>query len=365
MSTFPSTNSNSPSTLDALLFPISTFLLSIATLTTSTSTLISSTTHLSHKLRIPESLISLLTAGLEWEELAVIVASVATHHPRLALGNILGSCIANILGAFSLGVLAQRENVVSYDASARIYAVVLFGITTFVAVLWGFGRMEGLVCGVVLVVMFGGYVVGVGWSIYRGVLDAPEDSDAESDDEEEEESDGHGREGQQDEALADESTPLTRRRRKQASTLMHLGKLMVAVIALSLSGYVLSHSSQALASQFKISDTVFGATLLSFATTLPEKFLAVVSGYRGHPGIMVASTVGSNIFLLTLCLGITILSSQDLAETSSYTQEIVWTWTSSALLMVMIIIGTHRLVGLAMLLAYIAFLVLEFKLYRL
>ena len=162
---------------------------------------------------------------------------------------------------------------------------------------------------------------------------------------------------------AGESTPLTGRRRGR-SILSTLVRLLVAFAALSISGYVLSHSSQALASNFGISETVFGATLLSLGTTLPEKFVAVVAGYRGHPGIMVANTVGSNIFLLTLCLGVTITSSQNLADGSNYTNEILWTWAASAFLMVTIVVGTHRLVGLVMLLAYVAFLALELAVYK-
>ncbi|EXJ54070.1 hypothetical protein A1O7_09407 [Cladophialophora yegresii CBS 114405] len=363
--------SSSSSSAESILFPLSTFLLSIYTLSTATDVFIASTAHLAHRLHVSETLISLLTAGAEWEELAVVIAAIAQGRPKLALGNVLGSCVANILGAFSLGVLAQRETIVTYDVSARLYAVIMFGLTTGVAVLWGFGRLEGHVYGAVLVVVFVLYMVGIGWSIYCGVLAAPQGSDAESDADadasstSEEESAPGGDEAQHDVAHPDETTPLTTFRwRKPPSILSYLVKLVVAFVALSLSGYVLSHSSKSLAAAFHLSDTVFGATLLALGTTLPEKFVAVVSGYRGHPGIMVANTVGSNIFLLTLCLGMTILSSQGLAQGSSYTQEIVWTWTTSAFLMVMILIGTHRLVGLAMLLAYVGFLVLEFTLYK-
>ncbi|ETI19526.1 hypothetical protein G647_09360 [Cladophialophora carrionii CBS 160.54] len=364
--------SSSSFPVESILFPLSTFLLSIYTLSTATDVFISSTARLARRLHVSETLISLLTAGAEWEELAVVIAAIAQGRPKLALGNVLGSCVANILGAFSLGVLAQRETIVRYDVSARLYAVILFGLTTGVAVLWGFGRLEGHVYGAALVVVFVLYMVGIGWSVYRGVLTAPQDSDAESD----AESDGSstseesgqtavsGEEAQHDENQADETTPLSLRWRKPPSILTYLVKLIVAFIALSLSGYVLSHSSKSLSTACHLSDTVFGATLLSLGTTLPEKFVAVISGYRGHPGIMVANTVGSNIFLLTLCLGVTILSSQGLAQGSSYTQEIVWTWTTSAFLMVMILVGTHRLVGLAMLLAYVGFLVLEFTLYK-
>lgn len=57
-----------------------------------------------------------------------------------------------------------------------------------------------------------------------------------------------------------------------------------------------------------LSGTVLGVTVLSFATTLPKKFIAIVTGARGHDSVVVASTAGSNIFLLTLCLDITSVS---------------------------------------------------------
>ncbi|OAG39062.1 hypothetical protein AYO21_06782 [Fonsecaea monophora] len=361
------------SSVDSTLFPLCTFLLSVYTLGVSADVFVSSTARFAHRLHVSETLVSLLTAGAEWEELAVVIAAVAQHQPKLALGNVLGSCVANVLGAFSLGVLAQREVVVQYDVSAKIYAVVLFGVTTGVAVLWGFGRLEGHVYGAILVVAFASYLAGIGWSIYRGELEAPEESDAESDVDSVDSGDDRGPDDPRDgvsrgdhsgDEEVDESTALVGRRRTRPSTLSYLVKLFLAFVALSISGYVLSHSSQSLAARFNISQTVFGATLLSLATTLPEKFVAVISGHRGHPGITVANTVGSNIFLLTLCLGVTILSSNSLAQGSSYTNEIVWTWTTSAFLTVMIMLGTHRLVGLAMLMAYVAFIVLEFTLYK-
>jgi len=247
--------------------------------------------------------------------------------------------------------------------------VILFGITTIVAILWGAGWLAGHIYGALLIVLFACYLTGIGWSIYRGVLDAPEDSDADSETSSESDEDSVGDgvvsgEVPPGNTPANEESALLGRRKNKPSTLFYLAKLLVALAALSISGYVLSHSSGALAARFNISQTVFGATILSLGTTLPEKFVAVVSGLRGHPGIMVANTVGSNIFLLTLCLGIIILSSQSLAAGSTYTQEIVWTWTSSALLMAMILIGTHRLVGLVLLLGYVAFVVLEFVLYK-
>jgi Ca2+/Na+ antiporter len=54
----------------------------------------------------------------------------------------------------------------------------------------------------------------------------------------------------------------------------------------------------------------FGVIILALATIPPEKFIAVLSGYRGHTGILVANTVGSNISLLSLCMGIVMVETE-------------------------------------------------------
>ncbi|KAK4948621.1 hypothetical protein LTR10_012625 [Elasticomyces elasticus] len=282
--TIISTNTD-PST-NALLYPLCTFLLSLYTLEHSTSLFINSTARIAHRLRISETLISLLTAGAEWEELFVVVAALIQNRPRLALGNVLGSCIGNILGAFSLGILVQ-SGIVKFDASAKRYAIVLFAVTTAIVLVWALGQVSTRPVGVVLVVAFGIYVAAVGWSIYRGVLAAPEDSDSDSDSDSEsstleQEPDesgpdlattqGRGEEGVE----SDESVALLGRRSRQPRRILwDVTKLIVGFIALSMSGYILSHSSRLLAARFEISESVFGATLLSLATTLPEKFVAV------------------------------------------------------------------------------------------
>jgi Ca2+/Na+ antiporter len=95
---------------------------------------------------IPESMIALLTAGAEWKELGpvlpllhavfcsdspvlllqliVVVALLAQGRPSLAIGNMIGSAISNILGAFSLGLLfRQSAEHVRFDRNSRIHSL--------------------------------------------------------------------------------------------------------------------------------------------------------------------------------------------------------------------------------------------------
>ena len=57
-------------------------------------------------------------------QLAVVIAAVAQHQSPLALRNVLGSVISNILAAFSLGLLFQRGHV-EFDRSSKICVTLL------------------------------------------------------------------------------------------------------------------------------------------------------------------------------------------------------------------------------------------------
>ena len=226
--------------------------------------------------------------------------------------------------------------------------------------------------------MFIIYLVSIAYVIYKGVLNAPEGSDTDdSDDDDGSSSEGNDIETQQhDHPSSDETAPLllpnnvgerqhSAHGRRKHYLLYHMAQLILGFIALSISGYVLSHSAASLADAFDLSSTVLGVTVLSFATTLSEKFVAIISGARGHGGIVVASTAGSNIFLLTLCLGITLIAGnqKELAD-SLIPFELLVTWASSALFLPIVFLGSGRWIGGTLLVLYLVFIVLEFTMYR-
>jgi Ca2+/Na+ antiporter len=272
------------------------------------------------------------------------VAPILQDRSSLALGNIIGSSISNILGAFSLGLLFHPGSV-TFDQSARIYSALLFLVTTsFTAV--ALTKNMGRIAGGVFIGAFAIYLVSIGYVIYKGVLDAPEGSESDNSDDDGS-SEGHEIEAQHDH-LPTEISPLlpndaggeSPARSRKHALFYHVAQLILGFIALSLSGYVLSHSAGSIADAFDLSGTVLGVTVLSFATTLPEKFVAVISGARGHSGIVIASTAGSNIFLLTLCLGVTFVAGnqKELAD-SVIPFELLVTWASSALLLLNVFFG--------------------------
>ena len=304
--------------------------------------------------------------------------------------------IANILGAFSLGLLFYAKDVeIKFDRSSRIYTVLLLCLTAVASIFAG-TRRSWRAFGGILVASFVLYVASIAWAISRGQITAPELSDSDSDSNSATDTDSeieddraqrtNGRVAYIRTERSGENAPLlaqshdtfeagslssrsqSRRQRGRGHRLAyHICFLILGFLSISLSGYVLSHSSSTISDELGISDVLFGVIILSIATTLPEKFVAVFSGVRGQPGILVANTVGSNIFLLTLCLGIVFLvSGGEFDKGSVNVAELGVMVASTVALTAAVWAGARwiRWIGGAMLAAYAAFLVLEFTVIR-
>lgn len=306
-------------------------------------------------------------------KLAVVVAAIAQHRSPMALGNIMGSTVSNILGAFSLGLILQPGNT-TFDRSAKMYSILQFLVTTLFALLAHF-HLLNKISGAILIAVFAIYLISIGVAIYRGIAEAPALSDSESDDDSDSDEEPAPRQRARSPDL--ETSPLLRdansspqnatlANKKRVTPLYHhILQLILGLIALSLSGYLLAGSAGAIADLLGLSGTVLGLTIIAFATTLPEKFISILSGSRGQGGIVVATTAGSNIFLLTLCVGIVGVAGYPVDQPDQAIWfDLLMVWLSSLAFLAIIFLGPNRLSGIALLAGYVAFLALEFTVFR-
>ncbi|KAJ9102891.1 hypothetical protein QFC19_004621 [Naganishia cerealis] len=410
--------------VDATVFLISLFFLERAA-----DVFVDTTAVIGKRWGVPTILVGLLTAGAEWEELVVVVSSLASNNPSLALSNTLGSSTANIIGSFSIGLIvaqlpaADVPPVVrrSEDLSAKVYTSVLLFLTlliTLVGPLWEYlharkhtGRHDahgaGRWVGIILVVMFGLYLAFIAYGIYRGLMVAPEGSSSSSSSEDNpsspstspyaeetdrglETTDSEEEDAEEDDTTFDrrcaagerdrrrarnayragrwtatENAPLLPSQRalaRRKSTFQITYRLFTSLFLLSLSGFLLTRTSSSLASQAHLSDSAVGITLLAVATTLPEKLVAYKSGVKGHRGVLIANTVGSNIFLQTLVLGVIwiVRGSKvtfDAGSTNGLWIDVVVTLVASLVLWIIVWTQAYRReVGWALVLAYVVYL---------
>lgn len=290
------------------------------------------------------------------------------------MGNIVGAAISNILGAFSLGLLfRQTQTLAEFDRSSRIYSALLLVVTTVVAPITYFKHRDTwFAFGVLLIAAFVLYLISIGWAISRGTLSAPEDSDDDTSDESyaestDTESISHGPyESRETDALirptGSPSPRSSQPRARRHSLRYHVAYLIFGFLAICLSGYVLSQAATNIIDASGASEVLFGVVILAIAATLPEKFVAVLSGHRGRVGILTANTVGSNIFLLSLCMGIIFVdTSGDFNSGSVNIFELAVLWGSTLAFTLAVWVGSRfdRWIGALMLVAYVAFIVLE------
>ena len=297
-----------------------------------------------------------------------------------------------------MGLLFYTKDAeITFDRSSRVYTALLLFLTTIASIFTFVGtKSSWRAFGGILIAAFVLYVASIAWAISRGRITAPGLSDADSDSDFGSNSDSdveddraqraNGRVARIRIQRSGESAPLlaqndnnsetgststksqSRRRRKPIHRLAyHICFLLIGFLSISLSGYVLSHSSSTISDELGISDVLFGVIILSIATTLPEKFVAVFSGVRGQPGILVANTVGSNIFLLALCLGLVFLvSGGEFDKGSVNAAELAVMLASTVALTAAVWAGAKwiRWIGSTMLAAYGVFLIMEFVIIR-
>jgi len=283
---------------------------------------------LARRLRASEGVVGLLTAGGEWEELVVVALALAGGHPALAVGNVVGSCLANLIGSMPLGLLGTRPLVL--DRSARVYGLVMLAVTAL-ACLFAFSGRVTRPEGGALVAAFVVYVASVLVVIRRGWLRPPEDDDDDDDD-----------------------APVA------GSALRPIAVLVLGLVVISVGAELIVQGSVHIAQRIGLSEYAIGATVVSIGTTLPDKAISLIGGLRGQGGVVTANATGSNIFLLTLVLGLAALSGgAGLAVAPTVAHVDVPLLLAATLLVTLLFRqrSLHRRAGVALLILYVAYIV--------
>ena len=219
--------------------------------------------------------LTVVSFGTSSPELAVSLVSSLSGNPEIALGNVVGSNIFNVL--FILGISSLIVPLVVHQQLIRIDVPILIGISGLTWLLASDGQFQRWE-GILFILMGAAYT----WMLVRL-------SKKEKDKVVQEE---------YEEAFGEEKTvPLTRK--TWVSVLFVLGGLVLLVLG----SRWLVNSAVEIAQQFGISDLVIGLTIIAAGTSLPEVATSVIAAIRGERDIAVGNVIGSNIFNLLIILG--------------------------------------------------------------
>ena len=224
--------------------------------------------------------LTVVSMGTSAPELVISVVSSLSGNHDLAVGNVMGSNLANV--GLVLGISAiLRPLHVSTKIVAREVAVMIFITLALLPIIWDshIARYEGFL----LVTMLAFYLTYVFRTSKTNGTVVPHES-------------------------GDDATP-------EAGGLSSwtvgrdLGFIFLGVLGLVLGAFVIRESALALAEAMGISELVVGLTLVSIGTSLPELATCAVAALRHQADIAVGNILGSNIFNITFVLGTTSLIS--------------------------------------------------------
>jgi cation:H+ antiporter len=214
--------------------------------------------------------LTVVAFGTGSPELAVAIRAAISGEPDIAIGNVVGSNIFNVL--FILGLSALIVPLFVHAQLVRIDVPIMIGVTAILYLMaadGSIGRIEGL-------------ALFVGIVAYTHIL-------------------VRSSRRQKPPALETGSAELRAKRREWLAA---LALVIVGLAMLALGARWLVNGAVAIARILGVSELVIGLTIIAIGTSLPEIATSVLAGLRGQRDIAVGNVVGSNIYNIMLVLGL-------------------------------------------------------------
>lgn len=289
---------------------------------------------LSQKLGVPPFIVSLtiVAIGTSAPEMLVAINAVLEGAPGIAVGNIVGSNIANVLLVLGLPALLFGISTADHQPIQNflqmIFATAIFAIFAFTApITWPGG-----------LVLLGIYLSFIGYSIHSARRTQTVPGALLQD--------GIEVEG------GDSNSPWW-----QTGGLVALG-----LVGLPLGAKLLVGGATHIALSYGVSETVIGLTLVAVGTSLPELATTITAAMRRHTEVVLGSVIGSNITNLLAIVGIAALFG-DIPVVPAILRFDLWVLIASSLMLTPFVffrINITRGWGALFTVIYVAYIVFVF-----
>lgn len=260
-------------------------LIALAGIVVGADLLVAGAVSIARKFKVSDFVIgaAIVGVGTSMPELVVSFIGAVKGNADVAIGNVVGSNIFNVLGI--LGITALLFPIAIDKANMKFEIPLCIGVSIILTVFaFNFfngsaaciGRLDGLA----LLIMF---AVFMWYSFYRDKKNASAEDIC---------------------ATTEDSTPIW------LAIVKVLGGL--AILITSCDFFV--DNAVAVAKSFGVSDAIISLTLIACGTSLPELAASLAAAVKKNTQLALGNIVGSNIFNITLILG---LSSQVMPLTSA------------------------------------------------
>ncbi len=233
--------------------------------------LVDGSSGIAKKFHIPEIIIGLtiVSIGTSMPELFVSITSALDGYSDMAIGNIIGSNLCNLL--LILGLSATIKPVV-FQKETRLYEIPMCLLVTIVLMYFcnsqgGISRLEA----VILLVLFCAFI---GYTIYMGRKESKKE-------------------------IVEIQTE-----EKKNSILKNIVFVLLGIFSLKFGGDLVVDNAVNVARYFNWSEKLISLTILAVGTSLPELVTSVTAAVKGNSDIAIGNIIGSNIFNILLIIGV-------------------------------------------------------------
>ena len=232
------------------------------------------------RLHVPSIIIGLtiVAMGTSLPETAVSVSASIAGNNELAVSNVVGSNIFNLMVVIGVCAMIAAVNVAKETIKRDIpFSLICAGLLLIFGIV-GFGDKAGMILGrldgVIFLCAFAGYI----FYMVKIALKASKE--------------GRKVEGGSEEEIKLISVPL--------SILFIIG----GAVAIAVGGDVTVDAASRIASDLGMSQTLIGLTIVSIGTSLPELVTSIVAARKNEVDMALGNAIGSNIFNILMVLGI-------------------------------------------------------------
>lgn len=317
-----------------MVVPILLIILGFVLLIKGADFLVDGASSLAKRFNIPDIIIGLtiVSIGTSMPELFVSSTSAMNGSSDMAIGNIIGSNLCNLLMILGISTIIKP---VKFQKETRLIEIPLCLIITIIFAI--FCNTSGTISRIEALILIFLFVLFIIYTIIMGKK---------------------GKEFDAENAIIEikeDNKPLSL---KNSIILIVLG-----IVGLKIGGDLTVENATNLARMFNVSEKIIGLTILAIGTSLPELVTSVTAAIKGNSDIAIGNIIGSNIFNILLIIGVSAIISP-LTYNFTYNIQIAILVLSTIVLSIFPIIPPKnemsRFNGLIYLIIYIIYMVILF-----
>ena len=240
--------------------------------------LVEGSSNIAKRFHIPEIIIGLtiVSIGTSMPELFVSLTSSVDGYSDMAMGNVIGSNVCNLLLILGLSTVIRP---IKFQKETRLIEIPMCLFITVIFIILcnietGISRTDAII-------LLGLFIIFIAYTIIMGIKGEKFDK----------------KDKQENENIETSSI----------SIIKNIIWIVLGVIGLKFGGDFTVDNAVIIAKHFNVSEQIISLTILAIGTSLPELVTSVTAAIKGNSDIAIGNIIGSNIFNMLFIIGITSL----------------------------------------------------------